>query len=121
MSKLCLQAVPSLSESRESTVLGSIITLLILSTLAVMLRMMARRVSAMMFGIDDVLIVLALVSDSYPQSTFPGIYPVLKFVIQVAAYGNDIILLVAVRFGYGKHAILSSAQNLLSFAKVRLY
>ena len=72
----------------------------------------------MMFGIDDVLIVLALVSDSYPQSMFPG---VLNFTIQVTAYGNDIILLVADRFGYGRHAIVSSPQDLLSFAKVRLY
>ena len=75
----------------------------------------------MMFGIDDVLIVLALVPDSYPQSAFPGICRVLKFTIQVTAYGNDIILLVAVRFGYGRHAIVSSPQALLSFAKVHFY
>lgn len=62
MSKLCLQVVPSLGDSRESTVLGSIITLLTLATLAVMLRFAGRQVSAAKFGIDDVLIVLALVS-----------------------------------------------------------
>ena len=85
-----------------------------------MLRMAARRVSAMMFGIDDVLIILALVPDSYPQPIFPAICPVLKTTIQVTAYGNDIILLVALRFGYGKHAISLSAQDLISFAKVRI-
>lgn len=64
VSKLCLQAVPSLSENRVPTVLGSIIAMLTLATLAVMLRLIARRASAMMFGIDDVLIMLALVLDS---------------------------------------------------------
>ena len=62
VSELCLQAVPSLSDSRESTVLGSIITLLTLATLAVILRLIARKVSPMFFGVDDLLIVLALVS-----------------------------------------------------------
>ena len=38
--------------------------------------------------------------------------------VKVFAYGNDVILLLAVHFGYGKHAIVVSAQHLLSFAKV---
>lgn len=62
VSELCLQVVPSLGDSRESTVLGSIITLMTLATLSVMLRLAGRQVSAAKFGIDDVFIVLALVS-----------------------------------------------------------
>ena len=45
----------------------------------------------------------------------------LILVIKMAAYGNDITLLIAVHFGYGKHAIVLSAQSLLHFAKVRFY
>ena len=84
-----------------------------------MLRFAARKVSVTYFGMDDVLIVLALVSCSKFESAFREISSVLILRIKIFAYGNDIILLVAVRFGYGKHAIVLSAANLLNFAKVR--
>lgn len=67
ISKLCLQVVPSLSESRVSTLLGSIIALLILATLVVTLRLAARHVSEASFGLDDLFIVLALVSHLNPK------------------------------------------------------
>lgn len=58
---LCLEAVPALRESRQEEILGVVITLMIITTVAVVLRFVARRMTAAKYGVDDLLTVLALV------------------------------------------------------------
>ncbi len=60
--KLCTAAVPSLNDSRQPEILAAVIVMMALSTIAVVLRLISRKISAARFGIDDGLIVLALVS-----------------------------------------------------------
>ena len=60
--KLCTAAVPSLNNSRQTEILAAVIVMMALSTTAVVLRLISRKISAARFGIDDGLMVLALVS-----------------------------------------------------------
>ena len=60
--ELCTAAVPSLNDSRQPEILAAVIVMMALSTIAVVLRLVSRRISAARFGIDDGLMVLALVS-----------------------------------------------------------
>lgn len=66
--KICSSAVPWLNDSRELEVVVSITVLLALATAAVILRVFARRISKLEFGIDDWLIGLALVSYKFAPS-----------------------------------------------------
>ena len=66
--ELCTAAVPRLNDSRQPEAVGSIIVMLVLATLAVVLRLLSRKISAARFGIDDYLIVLALVSHDQSRS-----------------------------------------------------
>ena len=60
--KLCTAAVPSLNDSQQPEILAAVIVMMALSTIAVVLRLISRKISAARFGIDDGLMVLALVS-----------------------------------------------------------
>ena len=59
--EICVEAVPWLTESRQPEFFGAIITLLILSSIAVLLRFMARKITRQNFGWDDWLILAALI------------------------------------------------------------
>ena len=59
---LCTAAVPSLNDSRQAEILAAVIVMMALSTIAVVLRLISRKISAARIGIDDGLMVLALVS-----------------------------------------------------------
>ena len=58
---LCTTAIPALNDSRQPEILASLIVMMVLSVLAVVLRLVSRRISAAKFGIDDALIIIALV------------------------------------------------------------
>ena len=58
---LCVSAVPRLNDSRQPEVLAAIIVMMVLAIAAVVLRLIARRLSAARLGIDDFLILVALV------------------------------------------------------------
>ena len=58
---LCLEAVPSLRESRQPEIMAVVISMMVLAFTAVLLRLMSRRVSSAKLGVDDALILLALV------------------------------------------------------------
>ena len=58
---LCLTAIPSLAESRGGELVATVTVLMIIATIAVILRLYARKVSGAKFGTDDYLIVVALV------------------------------------------------------------
>ena len=62
--KLCTAAVPSLNDGRQPEILAAMIVMMALSTIAVVLRLISRKISAARYGVDDGLIVLALVSIS---------------------------------------------------------
>ena len=62
--KLCTAAVPSLNDSRQPEILAAMIVMMALSTIAVVLRLISRKISTARYGVDDGLIVLALVSIS---------------------------------------------------------
>ena len=54
--------MPSLNDSRQPEILAAVIVMMALSAIAVVLRLIARKVSAARIGIDDGLMVVALVS-----------------------------------------------------------
>ena len=60
--ELCTAAEPSLNDSRQSEILAAVIVMMALSTIAVVLRLISRKISAARIGIDDGLMVLALVN-----------------------------------------------------------
>lgn len=95
---LCLSAVPSLRESRQHEILGTIVSLMVISIVAVGMRVMSRRISAAGWGWDDGLICLAL----------------------VFTLGLNIDSLVGLGFGYGLHMVRLSLDDAIEFAKVRV-
>ena len=58
---LCVTAIPSLLESRAPELIATIAVLLGIATVAVALRLYARKISAAKIGWDDYLIIVALV------------------------------------------------------------
>lgn len=80
---LCTAAVPSLNDSRQAETIASLVVMMVLSGLAVILRLVSRKISAAKFGIDDALIVVALVR-SLPHSMM---YRLLKVVIYSSSHG----------------------------------
>ena len=62
--RICSKAVPWLNETRGPEVVWSLSILLAIATVAVGLRIWARRISKLSFGIDDWLIFVALVSST---------------------------------------------------------
>ena len=60
--RICAKAVPWLNENRGPAFVAAITILTVLATIVVILRVIARRISKLKFGMDDWLIVLALVS-----------------------------------------------------------
>ncbi|KAL8636440.1 MAG: hypothetical protein Q9228_006164 [Teloschistes exilis] len=59
--KLCINAIPSLVEARGNELVATITIMLIIATLAVILRLYARRISAAKLGPDDYWILIALI------------------------------------------------------------
>lgn len=58
---LCLTAIPSLAESRGGELVATVTILMVIATLAVILRLYARKISGTKLGTDDYMIVVALV------------------------------------------------------------
>lgn len=65
---VCAKAAPWLTHSRGPEIFAAIIILTVISTIAFLLRVLARRFAKQPFGVDDWLIVLALVSSSMVKS-----------------------------------------------------
>lgn len=59
--QLCVAAVPKLVENRGNDLVATITVMLVIATLAVLLRLYARRISRSKLGVDDYLILVALV------------------------------------------------------------
>jgi len=70
---LCTAAVPNLKDSRAPMVLAILSTLTVLSIVAVIARLVARRMSKVALWWDDYTIIVALVRT--PEERGPGITP----------------------------------------------
>ncbi|KAL8675893.1 MAG: hypothetical protein Q9186_007527 [Xanthomendoza sp. 1 TL-2023] len=91
--KLCQSLIPSLNDSRQTEIVVIIAVMTVVSTVAVILRLLARRVSAAKYGVDDFLIVVAL----------------------VLTYGLNINEIIAVHFGFGRHQLMLSLHYIEKF------
>jgi hypothetical protein len=60
---LCSVALPSLNDSQQSRIIAIVVVMMFASTLAVVLRLIARYLSSAKYGYDDLFIIIALVSD----------------------------------------------------------
>ena len=82
--QLCQSVIPSLNDSRQTEIVAIVAVMTVVSTVAVILRLLGRRVSVAEYGIDDFLIVVAL----------------------VLTYGLNINEIIAVHFGFGIHQLM---------------
>lgn len=91
--KLCLSALPSLDDDRGAEIVAIVGVMMALSTIAVILRLIARRISAAPYGADDFLIVVAL----------------------ILTYGLNINEIIAVHYGFGRHQLMLSLDYIKKF------
>lgn len=61
---LCSVALPSLNDSEQPKIIAIVVVMMFASTLAVVLRLIARYLSTAKYGYDDLFIVIALVSNA---------------------------------------------------------
>ncbi|KAL8667558.1 MAG: hypothetical protein Q9168_007229 [Polycauliona sp. 1 TL-2023] len=92
---LCLSAIPSLAEDPGGELVATVTVLMVVATVAVVLRLYARRISGAKFGTDDFLIIVAL----------------------ILTWGLDINSYYAIKAGTGKHMITLSLDKITSFVK----
>lgn len=59
---ICSVALPSLNDSQQGKIIAIVVVMMFASTLAVLLRLIARYLSTAKYGYDDLFIVIALVS-----------------------------------------------------------
>ena len=123
-------------ESRSALLLGCSVTLITLSSLLVVLRLISRRVSATKFWWDDVLIILSLVSlrheytdqhDTYLQAlqlSSYAFYVGLMLSISISCSPMFLSILpdsnLVVHNGMGRHAATVSWSQLVFLLKVYL-
>ncbi|KAL8710538.1 MAG: hypothetical protein Q9220_004971 [cf. Caloplaca sp. 1 TL-2023] len=91
--QLCVSVVPSLNDSRGTEVIAIVAVMTAISTIAVILRLIGRKVSAAPYGADDVLIVVAL----------------------ILTYGLNINEIIAVHYGFGRHQLMLSLNYISKF------
>ncbi|KAI4258842.1 MAG: hypothetical protein LQ352_001053 [Teloschistes flavicans] len=91
--KLCLSALPWLNDDRGAEIVALVGVMMALSTVAVILRLIGRRISAAPYGVDDILIIVAL----------------------VLTYGLNINEIIAVHYGFGRHQLMLSLDHIKKF------
>ncbi|KAI4100346.1 MAG: hypothetical protein LQ339_005519 [Xanthoria mediterranea] len=92
---LCLTAIPSLAESRGGELVATVTILMVIATLAVILRLYARKISGTKLGTDDYMIVVAL----------------------ILTLGLDVNSYFAIASGTGRHMITLTLGQITSFVK----
>ncbi|MCJ1463898.1 hypothetical protein MMC07_002507 [Pseudocyphellaria aurata] len=90
---ICSEKLPSMNESQQTKIIALIVVLTIASTVAVILRLVARSISTAKYGMDDLLIVIGL----------------------LFTYGLNANELLALPFGFGRHQLMLSFKNMKSF------
>ncbi|KAL8868570.1 MAG: hypothetical protein Q9174_004905, partial [Haloplaca sp. 1 TL-2023] len=91
--ELCVQVLPSLSDDRGSEIIAAVAVMTVVATIAVVLRLLGRRISAAKYGVDDFLIIVAL----------------------ILTYGLNINIGIAVHYGFGKHQLMLSLDHIKKF------
>ena len=91
--QLCVRVLPSLNDDRGSEIIAVVAVMTVVATIAVVLRLLGRRISAAKYGVDDFLIVVAL----------------------VLTYGLNINIGIAVHYGFGKHQLMLSLDHIKKF------
>lgn len=90
---ICSVALPSLNDSQQPKIIAIVVVMMFASTLAVLLRLIARYLSTAKYGYDDLFIVIALVShfSSPPMHRHrKQSAPRLSWRVQVLTYGLNI-------------------------------
>lgn len=90
---ICSASHPSLNDSRQREIIAVLVVMTIASTVAVVLRLLARNMSAAKYGMDDLFIVIAL----------------------ALTYGLNANELIALQFGFGKHQLMLSFNHMKKF------
>ncbi|KAL9004532.1 MAG: hypothetical protein Q9188_002658 [Gyalolechia gomerana] len=85
--------MPSLNDSRQTEIVSIVAVMMTVSTVAVILRLIGRRISAAPYGADDFLIVVAL----------------------ILTYGLNINEIIAVHYGFGRHQLMLSLDYISKF------
>lgn len=70
--QLCTSAAPSLNDNRGLDIIAATTVTTVLAFLAVVLRFVSRHISAAKFGMDDVMILVALVRKSLKATYYYG-------------------------------------------------
>ncbi|KAL8674378.1 MAG: hypothetical protein Q9168_001238 [Polycauliona sp. 1 TL-2023] len=91
--QICLSALPSLKDSRQTEIVVVVAVMTVVSTIAVVLRLLGRRISIAKYGADDFLIVVAL----------------------ILTYGLNANEIIAVHYGFGKHQLILSLDHISKF------
>ena len=91
--KLCVSVMPSLNDNRGTEIVAFVAVMTAISTIAVILRLIGRRISAARYGADDFLIIAAL----------------------VLTYGLNINEIIAVHYGFGRHQLMLSLDQIKNF------
>ncbi|KAI4177281.1 MAG: hypothetical protein LQ348_005849 [Seirophora lacunosa] len=110
--KLCIEAVPWLARDRGPEFVAAVTVLLILATVAVVLRFLARSVNRSLNGWDDWLMLCALVTNPSIRSTGTPTDP-----LKVWEYGLCIVQYFAIHYGCGKHILMLDLDQITAFGK----
>ncbi|KAI4167394.1 MAG: hypothetical protein LQ343_007247 [Gyalolechia ehrenbergii] len=94
--EICVDALPWLGHDRSPEYFGAVTVLLILSTLAVVLRFLARSIARSSYGYDDWIMLFALVWE----------------------YGLCICSYFSIHNGSGKHILMVDLDEILNFGKL---
>ncbi|KAI4289045.1 MAG: hypothetical protein L6R35_001694 [Caloplaca aegaea] len=94
--EICVAAVPWLNDSRGPEITVSLVILIILATIAVVLRFLARHITRTSYGLDDWLMLFALVWE----------------------YGLATMCLFGLHYGYGRHILMLELDQVTSFIKI---
>ena len=108
------------SQSRTSEIYSDTIPLMVLASIAVALRLAARRISVAQLWWDDYLLVLALVTKNaqvlFLSVNTPNVFQLLNWALSACTWANT-------RSGLGRHTILHGGpvgvDHLITYSKVR--
>ena len=130
--QICVQAVPWINDNRGPEIVAIITGLTVLSTIAVVLRIMARRISKIKLGVEDYLIIVALVSCSGKSlctwhwenldlgvwSDHHSIHVYVSCEKLSSAWKGTYLPWTAVQNGFGRHMLMLDLPEIIAFTKV---
>ncbi|KAI4113392.1 MAG: hypothetical protein LQ345_005618 [Seirophora villosa] len=93
--EICSAAVPWLNHNRGNEVVGAVVALTVLATTAVVLRFLARHMTRTSYGLDDWLMLFAL----------------------IWLYGLSSVFLYGVHSGLGRHTLMLDLDQVINFGK----